>query len=196
MTVATLVPNPLADFYFKHQDCECPLVEGATDKTCRFYACHRVAWAVPTQEALDCIKRYSPKGAVEIGAGTGYWASRLARNGVNVRAFDSEPYKNRWHTGYGNVWWRVKKGSWGELRLVSKKRTLLLCWPPHANQMAEMCVEKYRGDTIAYVGEQTSRSMATDAFFDLLHERFECVEGVDLPRWPECYDDLTIWKRK
>jgi hypothetical protein len=49
------------------------------------------SYAVPSEAALRVIKRYSPHGIVEIGAGTGYWARLLSNAGVDIQAFDTAP---------------------------------------------------------------------------------------------------------
>lgn len=47
------------------------------------------AYAVPSHDALAILSSLSP--VVEIGAGTGYWASLLRARGATVYAYDIEP---------------------------------------------------------------------------------------------------------
>src|SRR5579883_3024053 len=49
----------------------------------------KYSWAVPTEEALKTIAKCAP--IVEIGAGSGYWASLLRARGVAVTAYDANP---------------------------------------------------------------------------------------------------------
>jgi hypothetical protein len=50
------------------------------------------AYAVPSPQTLDWVEKFSEGHKVlELGAGRGYWAAQLARRGVDVVAFDSEP---------------------------------------------------------------------------------------------------------
>jgi len=51
--------------------------------------CHLYAYAIPTHAALERISWYSP--VLEIGAGTGYWASLLSKIGCDVIAYDRDP---------------------------------------------------------------------------------------------------------
>ena len=51
----------------------------------------RYGFAVPTDDALDAIVACSPRGVLELGAGTGHWAALLARRGVDVIAYDVAP---------------------------------------------------------------------------------------------------------
>ena len=96
------------------------------------------AWGVPTSEALQAIAVHSPRGVVEIGAGTGYWAGLLAeRHGLQVHAYDVAPTHhgslNGFHAlrGLGNAlpFHPVERG--GAARAQRHPEcTLLLCWPP------------------------------------------------------------------
>uniref|UniRef100_A0A7S2TMA9 Uncharacterized protein n=1 Tax=Lotharella oceanica TaxID=641309 RepID=A0A7S2TMA9_9EUKA len=98
------------------------------------------AWAVPTQEALDTIKEFSPNGVVEIGAGTGYWASLLQQRGVNVIAYDKFPTHcselNPYHW-VGDRWMNavpftlvLSGGPDSCSGHTCAARSLLLCFPP------------------------------------------------------------------
>lgn len=55
----------------------------------RTFACRMYAFAVPTAAAIEVLKQHSP--LVEIGAGTGYWASLLQKAGGDIVALDSQP---------------------------------------------------------------------------------------------------------
>lgn len=55
---------------------------------------HTYAWAVPSLEILHEIKsRADGRGIIEIGAGSGYWAGLLNKIGVDIVAYDLQPYK-------------------------------------------------------------------------------------------------------
>lgn len=53
---------------------------GFTESKARASMAREYAWAIPSPEALLAIKAASPKGVVEIGAGTGYWAMLSTTN--------------------------------------------------------------------------------------------------------------------
>ena len=61
-------------------------------KADREWPCWSLAFAVPSERALDLLASYAP--LVEMGAGTGYWARLLQLRGVQVAAFDSVPTKH------------------------------------------------------------------------------------------------------
>ena len=49
------------------------------------------AFAVPNKQALQAFKKHESNGIIELGAGTGYWANYLQKNGVDVKPFDICP---------------------------------------------------------------------------------------------------------
>lgn len=154
----------------------------------------RYSWAVPNEDALNMLARYSP--LVEIGAGNGYWAHLLRERGVDIVAYDLLPPNegaNTFHSG-ARVWTEVLKGSHEKVRR-HRDRTLFLCWPPYANPMARKALARFRGDTVIYVGEWMACT-ADDQFHELLEAKFEQVERVEIPSWPGIRDSLTVWRRK
>lgn len=164
----------------------------------------KYAWAIPTNEALDAIARHAPQGIIEIGAGTGYWASLLRERGVDVLAFDmaplapaghAAPYLNRYH-GDALPWTQVELGTehilMGDLH---HERALFLCWPPYADDMAANALRFYRGDTLIYIGESGGGCTGDDAFHGMLEQAWEEVACVGLPQFPGIHDDLTIYRR-
>ena len=126
-----------------------------------------------SHEALGAIAEASPRGVVEVGAGTGYWASELRDRGVSVAAYDIAPVHLDLHNGYhlgdgGNAlpWFDVQAGG-AEAAAAHSERTLLLCWPPKESEpgafaevatLAVDCLEQYGGDTVCFVGGLPSAS--------------------------------------
>lgn len=158
------------------------------------------AWAVPTDEALDVITRYAP--IVEIGAGTGYWAYLLRERGVDIIAYDLTPpapapaatRSNHYHEGM-HCWTEVRAGGARRARR-HPDRTLLLCWPPYAEPMADVALRSYRGQTVIYIGESEGGCTGDDAFHRRLEENWEETEHVALPHWHGIHDSLTVYRRK
>lgn len=164
------------------------------------------SWAIPNAKALRTLANYAP--LVEIGAGSGYWASLLREMGVRVYAFDEEPPSHKGHlNGFfrcsrqgveGKLWTEVRRGgvewaarSWGS--------TLFLCWPPYRTSMAYDALMRYTqagGQTVIYVGEGEPGCTGDANFHAALAEGWECVERVSIPRWEGMRDDLSVWKRK
>lgn len=109
-----------------------PLLEAWSEGRSRKESVRRYAWAIPTADALDAIAALGP--VVEVGAGTGYWASLLAHRGVDVVCYDLYPPDgtdlNGWHEG-ALKFHTVHQGG-PEKAGEHPDRTLFLCWPPRS----------------------------------------------------------------
>lgn len=182
----------------------------------------RFGFAIPSEEALGAILRCSPRGVVELGAGTGYWAYLLQQLGLDVVAFDIAPApdgQNRWFTGR-RAWHPVHRGDYDVVG-HHPERTLLVVWPTKNEIWAATAVERYYdagGECLVYVGEGPGGRTGDDVFHALLGELTSCVqceygsttspcvcgvearwrrsETVPLPHWPGYHDDLHIYTRR
>jgi hypothetical protein len=156
----------------------------------------RFAWAVPTDEALQAIAKFSP--IVEIGAGTGYWAWLLRRDyNVDILPYDHEPPQNSTENHYRHTrtFVPVLKGGPRKAKQFPQ-HALFLCWPPYRTSMADDCVRLYAGKHVIYIGEGHGGCNANDAFFERLEKDFEKIDDIAIPQWNGLHDALTIWKRK
>jgi hypothetical protein len=174
----------------------------------------RYAWAIPNDEALETIAALD-RHVVEVGAGLGYWASRLQRMGVSVVAFDNMPGEGNDYCE-GRPWTHVLYGDHRQLRHTESHHALLLCWPPYDDSMAADCLEAFNGDTLIYVGESAGGCTGDARFHEMLtgetfgsydDESGEWIEGaevvvawqevaqVDIPRWWGIRDTLTVYRR-
>ena len=151
----------------------------------------RYAWAIPTDEALNEIAARSP--IVEMGAGTGYWASLLAARGADVIAYDRDPGCNTWIEP-GVLHFDVRPGTWLSVKQHAD-RTLFLCWPP-MNPMANNTLRCYRGACLVYIGEGEGGCTADDPFFRRLGRDWHMVASIDIPQWLGVHDRLGIYERK
>jgi hypothetical protein len=143
------------------------------------------AWAVPTEEAVRTIAKYSIP-VVEIGAGSGYWAWMMRQAGVAVAAFDADPPVFTWD--------KVARGD--ERAIFScPDHMLLLCWPPWQSDMACNALTCHRGEYFVYVGEWMG-GCANLRFFAQLVATFEPVEQVNIPQWYNRDDSLMIFRRR
>ena len=176
----------------------------------------RFSWAIPTETALAHIATHSPNGVVEIGAGGGYWAMLLRQRGVDVVAYDpaspgADPDRDPWFIGAH--WSEVLPGDHTKV-VEHPDRTLLLCWPPYDAPWTHEAVERFRGDTVVYIGEGSNGCTGTDQMHSLLGlgggcwhygddecdcvqvtPLFEQVAEVDIPQWSGLHDRLTVHRR-
>lgn len=166
----------------------------------------RYAWAVPTDEALDELAKHAP--LVEMGAGTGYWASLLRARGVDVIAYDKTPVgnpelPNPWHSEREGLPLGAKIVPFTEVlcgapAVLAQRadRSLFLCWPPYSDPMAYDSLMAWEGKTLVLVAEGTGGATADEPFWERLDELFECVAHVRLPQWPGLHDVMTVWRRR
>ncbi|WP_228001833.1 hypothetical protein [Nocardia australiensis] len=166
------------------------------------------AYAIPAPETLRWIAEMCDgRRILEIGAGRGYWAGQLARTGVEVLAFDSEPPGIAQNlsfpaaAGQPASWYRV-----GELGGLSRLRAaggegeavLLLCWPPGwGNTMASEALASYRragGDRVIYIGEPRGGKTGDDAFFDALDAEWQLMgQDSNFVAWWNLDDTAQCW---
>ena len=168
------------------------------------------AWAIPTEEAIEAIVECGP--VVEIGAGSGYWASLIAQKGGDVVAYDQHDPESNPDYPFEQGWFEVQRGG-PEKAAEHSDRALFLCWPPYDAPFAADCVKAYQGDTIIFVGEGSGGCTADNDFFRAVGERgcywgdeeepkeppsdeWEQVKSVDIPQWDGIHDYMTIYRRK
>ncbi|GIF17390.1 hypothetical protein BJ973_009648 [Actinoplanes tereljensis] len=143
------------------------------------------AYAIPSPETLGWVSDFcAGRPVIELGAGRGYWAAQLAREGLVADAYDIEPPSRTVNVsfpdaaGQSAVWRDVGDLSEFSARLEqASDAVLLLCWPPGwGNPMASealIAFERVDGKRLVYVGEPKGGKTGDDAFFDALSERWE-----------------------
>jgi hypothetical protein len=149
------------------------------------------AYAIPCDDAISAIAKHG--NVVEIGAGTGYWAMLLEEAGVDVVCYDNRCSHFLDHQ-YGKYHEVLDGGPMSAGR--HSDRTLFLCWPPYDDPMASDCLLYYKGDTIAFVGEDEGGCTGDERFFELLNSHYEEVDQKRIPQWDAIHDYLSIWKRR
>lgn len=180
-----------------------PLNEIASRYATRQTLVKSYSWAIPNENAINTIKKFSP--IIEIGAGNGYWAWLLREEGVDIVALDHLPpdrapnfffnykdIKTEWKPRA--TWTPVGDGGPRSI-LQYPGRTLLLCWPPYQTKMAASCLAHYRGEYIIYVGEGQGGCTGSKQFHRELEHHWKQIEIIDIPQWPNIYDSLFIWQR-
>lgn len=181
----------------------------------------RFGFATPTEEALEAIAAASPRGVVELGAGTGYWARLLYERGVDVIAYDVSPppsSDNQWFAGV-TPWYPVAHDD-GLVVSEHADRTLLLVWPTRDESWAARAAIEFHeagGRSLVYVGEGPGGPTGDDELHALLGHYDRCLacayaladrpcvcgvdqlwelrETVELPHWDGLEDDLRVYKR-
>lgn len=165
------------------------------------------AYAIPSPETVEWCLRFSDgSGVVEIGAGRGYWAAQLAKAGIEVRAYDSEPPGQTNNASFPRVpgqpdtWYEV--GDLAEpVSAVRGEDVLLLCWPPGwGDRMASdslAAFERSGGNRLIFIGEPKGGKTGDDAFFERLTEAW-VMESRDesYVSWWNLADVAQGWRRR
>jgi hypothetical protein len=165
--------------------------------TLRHIAIHRYGFSVLDKAGLDLIKKYSPEGVVEVGAGSGYLAMLLGYLDVPVAAYDSYTGKYRNSFEFG-AHAKVEKANHKKALKdgAHKEKTLLLSWPDYSTGWPAETLSLYKGDVVAYIGEGDGGCTGDDKFHETLAKEWECVEERSIPVWWGIHDRLYIFKRK
>lgn len=162
---------------------------------CRNLIVRKYSWAIPDEAVLAAIIRSGP--IVEIGAGTGYWAALLRQRGADIIAYDAslaEAGRNG-YTLKGSSWTEVLVGTESAV-VYHPDRALMLCWPPHNDEMAYRALKSYRGGILIYIGEEPPSCTADQKFHDLVKEQWKLVDRIDLTRWHMIKDSAFFYSRK
>ena len=160
--------------------------------------------AAPTDAAVATLGEASDRW-VEVGAGTGYWASLMRAAGMDVVAVDSDPpgcaRGNEYHgdaAGWTEV---VRGGTETPLRLRDEEgfpRALFLCYPPPNASVASEALDSLLeagGRTVAVVGEWGGNT-ADAKFAHALSRSFRLARRRRLPQWGDTAHELTVWTRR
>jgi len=153
----------------------------------------RYSYVLPDDRSLAALAGLGP--LVEVGAGTGYWASCLRARGVDVVAIDEAPpdgeRTNRYHRRTA-TWTEVIAGDHTILTRYPD-RALFLRWPPLFSSLGE-CLTYYSGSVVALVGDGGHRTARLTG----LNEAFmrSAVFPVRaLEPMPGVAATLSIWRR-
>jgi len=164
----------------------------------RHHLVRRYSWAVPNDAAIGKLVEHSP--IIEIGAGTGYWASLVQAAGGDIIAFDFDPpalgkSNNHFHPDTKQHF-PVQRSYYLQMAGFFPNHALFLCWPPYDEVMAFQALLGYTGKTVIFVGEDRGGCTANDEFFDKLDHEFDLVETVNIPQWYGIHDCMYVYRRK
>lgn len=146
------------------------------------------AWAVPDPDTVAYLATFSP--IIELGAGTGLWASLLAQAGADIVAFDRNPGGNDWIEST-ELFFPVTAGG-DEQLAIHPKRTLFLCWPTMCWDVTAT-LAAYKGDTLLYIGEHDACTGWSNDLDD--ESKWQRIVCRDIPQWDGINDWLMVFKR-
>jgi hypothetical protein len=161
------------------------------------------AYAIPSPATLDWVAEFcAGQRLVELGAGRGYWAAQLARTGLDVEAYDSEPPDKVDNPSFprageqANVWHPV--GTLDEFESDRSDHVLFLCWPPGwGSTMASDALASFGGERLIFMGQPRGGMTGDDAFFDALSAGWElAAEDPRYVSWWNLADVAQGWVRR
>jgi hypothetical protein len=155
----------------------------------RFSTCFKYSFAVPNQEALNAIAKYSP--LIELGAGSGFWAHLLQQQGVDIIPYDNFNWKE-----FKHHYTTILEGSESTLLTQPTDKNLMLCWPDYDEPFAYNAAKNFRGKYLIYIGEGSGGCTGDEDFHKYLDSDFSVVETIKIPRWAGIRDRLYIYERR
>lgn len=151
--------------------------------------CKRYSFAVPCTEAIEIINDFGT--ILEIGAGTGLWASHL-KDCIATdpkRGLPDDPnFFTEQHT-------EVIMCDGLEARSCWPDRTIFMCWPNMEDWPLEVIKNMAVGQCLIYIGEDKGGCTATPEFHDFIKENFVRVTGCCIPTWAIIHDSLSVYER-
>lgn len=149
----------------------------------------KYSFAIPSEKALQTIAKYG--SILEIGAGTGYWASLLKDMNVDIVATDlGRSY------GFETFYTDIERLSAIDAIKNHPQRNILSCWACYDQKWVYDALMESSCNYWIVIGEGQGGCTACDEFFNELEKTFEEVERVYIPNWTMIHDYLTVWKRK
>ncbi|TDB85529.1 hypothetical protein E1264_20870 [Actinomadura sp. KC216] len=154
------------------------------------------SWAIASRTALDWLgDRLAGRGLLEVGAGSGYWASLLRAQGADVLATDSATDRNGYTDRFRFT--DVQAATAAEAARCHPDRVLAVIWPPHREPMAAEALAAYQGSGLVYIGGRRGGLCAERSFFDALAEHWRPVSRCPLTlRWLGYDDQATFYVRR
>lgn len=151
----------------------------------------KYAWAIPTTDVIDLIVSQGP--LIEVGCGTGYWASLIRQAEGDIVA--TEPFFGEKNYYVDQIIYTTILREDHTVVKDYPHRTLLIIWPPIDSWCLKM-LKIYQGNKIIYIGEGYTGCTGTNSFHNYLDRHFNLVNEVNIPRWPYLNDTLKIYHRK
>ena len=190
--------NPYLDEYKALHSDKMDLIESLLNQAPRHELVQKYSWAIPNKKALQVIKKVSPKGLIEIGAGKGYWANLLMQLGVDVFAYDVDPTEsNPYLTMDTPAFTTILKGD-SSVAKEFPERSLFLCWPSYNEPWAFEALKNHYdagGSTLIYIGESNGGCCADEAFFEFAWTNYKCASCIQIPTWFGIHDKLYVFTR-
>ncbi len=171
----------------------------------RFEWVKEYSWAIPTHYAVETIAAFAgDRPIIEVGCGTGYWLSLLAKCGAVAYGFDDMDEENHYGHQVGQWSNNVIHGNHeyalnvaNELAAAAVDPVLMLCWPPYLDNYAAQLAKKWPGNSMVYIGEGWGGCTADNEFHETVNGDGIWDEGhrIELPQWEGIHDAVYLFEK-
>lgn len=153
------------------------------------------SFAMPCREAIDFIASHS-RSIVEVGAGTGFWASLLARAGVDIVATDIGPEGGDFQQK--GTHFPVLKQEATDAVLANPERDLLVIWPYKGPWLTRAVKALAPSKLVIFCGEFHEHMGADAEFFDMVRnvDLFEPIASFDMVRFSGMRDWMVVVRKR
>lgn len=146
----------------------------------------KYSFAIPNEAAIKTLVKNSP--LIEIGAGSGYWAYLIKKNGGDIIAFDDFTRGDQ----YSKEWFNVEYGT-PETVKEYPDRNLFLCWPEYDDPMGRKAVENAKARNIIFIGESKTGCTGTKRLYSLLEQKYNLEKVINIPTWFNNNDKMFVY---
>ena len=156
------------------------------------------SWAIPSEIAIDNIIKFLVDnkciGLLEIGSGTGLWASLLQISNSSVKVIPTDD--SSWYKGslrYTDIEIIDYKNA---IKYTKPDYCLFLCWPPKYEDLASYSLTNFNGKYLIYIGYPKGGETANDEFFSILDKEWNLIKRESIHNWYNIYDSIYYYSRK
>jgi len=162
----------------------------------RVRCCKMYAFAITDPASVSFVAEHLGTRAIEMGAGTGYWAWQLTQLGVDILAYDKFPPDKLPNDYFSQIkaWHPVQQGD-PKILTEHPDRALFLCWPPYGGSLAHECLQAYQGHRFVFIGEDCGGCTGDDDFFALLDKDWQEIAEHPIQQWRYIHDVITVYER-
>lgn len=167
--------------------------------------CRKYAWAIPDPVTIAFVAEHLQEQAVEMGAGTGYFAWLLSQLGIDIIAYDSTPpdicTNNHYHSPRKDSHSKLLNQTREVYAPVLQGEPPILAQhadrtrPPYGESMAAECLEHYQGKRLVFIGEGEGGCTGDDVFFERLDKEWTPLDEHKPVQWDGLHDYVCVYQR-
>jgi hypothetical protein len=150
-------------------------------------------FAIPCAEAITALRRLAP--IVEVGAGSGCWATLMRAAGHDVIATDLAEGATQYGFGRG-ARGPVEQLSALDAVLAYPDRDVFCSWPSEKEPWLFEALRRVRpGRRIALILDDRGETTGDSQLRRFLEQECALIESVAIPQFPGVHDRLTVHER-